>query len=307
MAEDKIPEGDGFESKIVEIMSKHPNGLSHKILQDSIPSMSAPQLVERLNKLLAQHKVQLLQKGNQLVYKLKDSSSASKYQGSDIEEKVIFEAIERAGNNGVPNRDLKNQCHMALPQINKILKCLEAKKLIKCVTSSSRKKLFMLYDLEPSQTVTGGAFYSGEEFESEFVDVLGDQCYKYLVQAKAVAEKEHSDPLAQRNVSFKTAKDICDYINSLKISKVNLSLKDIEKILESLIYDDKIEKFISTSKTHTSKGSGTEALYRVSKPLINSGGFMMVPCGVCNIYRDCRIGGEISPATCVYMKQWLDF
>lgn len=41
----------------------------------------------------------------------------------------------------------------------------------------------MLYDVEASQNVTGGTFYSGEEFESEFVSVLGDQCYKYLVQA----------------------------------------------------------------------------------------------------------------------------
>lgn len=51
---------------------------------------------------------------------------------------------------------------------------------------TARKKLFLLYDLEPSHNITGGTFYSGDEFESEFVDVLADQCYKYLVQAVCI-------------------------------------------------------------------------------------------------------------------------
>ena len=40
----------------------------------------------------------------------------------------------------------------------------------------------MLYNLEPDRTVTGGAWYSDQDFESEFVEVLNQQCYKYLVQ-----------------------------------------------------------------------------------------------------------------------------
>lgn len=40
----------------------------------------------------------------------------------------------------------------------------------------------MLYNLEPDRTVTGGAWYSDQDFESEFVEVLNQQCYKFLVQ-----------------------------------------------------------------------------------------------------------------------------
>ena len=40
----------------------------------------------------------------------------------------------------------------------------------------------MLYNLEPDRSVTGGAWYSEQEFESEFVEVLNQQCYKFLVQ-----------------------------------------------------------------------------------------------------------------------------
>jgi DNA-directed RNA polymerase III subunit RPC6 len=38
----------------------------------------------------------------------------------------------------------------------------------------------MLYDLEPDRSVTGGAFYCDQEFESEFVDVLTNQSYQFL-------------------------------------------------------------------------------------------------------------------------------
>jgi hypothetical protein len=40
----------------------------------------------------------------------------------------------------------------------------------------------MLYNLEPDRTVTGGAWYSDQDFESEFVEVLNQQCYKFLEQ-----------------------------------------------------------------------------------------------------------------------------
>ena len=42
--------------------------------------------------------------------------------------------------------------------------------------------MYMLFNLEPDITVTGGAWYSDQDFESEFVEVLNQQCYKYLEQ-----------------------------------------------------------------------------------------------------------------------------
>ena len=40
----------------------------------------------------------------------------------------------------------------------------------------------MLYDLTPHESVTGGAWYSDQDFESEFVQVLNQQCLKFLEQ-----------------------------------------------------------------------------------------------------------------------------
>ena len=33
----------------------------------------------------------------------------------------------------------------------------------------------------------------------------------------------------------------------------------------------------------------------------------VVPCGVCPVFSDCSEGGAISPATCTYMDEWLQF
>jgi DNA-directed RNA polymerase III subunit RPC6 len=38
----------------------------------------------------------------------------------------------------------------------------------------------MLYELEPSVEITGGAWYTGSEFDTEFVDALATQCFKYI-------------------------------------------------------------------------------------------------------------------------------
>lgn len=40
----------------------------------------------------------------------------------------------------------------------------------------------MLYNLEPDRSVTGGAWYSDQDFESEFVEILNQQCHKFLVK-----------------------------------------------------------------------------------------------------------------------------
>ena len=50
--------------------------------------------------------------------------------------------------------------HISAPQINKCLKSLEQRKLIKAVKSvaSSNRKVYMLFELEPSREITGGAW-----------------------------------------------------------------------------------------------------------------------------------------------------
>lgn len=57
---------------------------------------------------------------------------------------------------------MKNKTNLAQPQITKILKTLESRNLIKSVknVNNPSRKLYMLYELEPSREITGGAWWA---------------------------------------------------------------------------------------------------------------------------------------------------
>jgi hypothetical protein len=61
---------------------------------------------------------------------------------------------------GVWTRDLKVRTNLAQPQVTKMLKALEGKSLIKSVknVNNPSRKLYMLFELEPSREITGGAW-----------------------------------------------------------------------------------------------------------------------------------------------------
>ncbi|KAG8014925.1 DNA-directed RNA polymerase III subunit RPC6 [Nibea albiflora] len=198
----------------------------------------------------------------------------SKMKGSDNQEKLVYQIIEDAGNKGIWSRDIRFKSNLPLTEINKILKNLESKKLIKAVKSvaASKKKVYMLYNLQPDRSVTGGAWYSDQDFESEFVEVLNQQCFKFLQ------------------------------------SKVDLSMDDIETILNTLIYDGKVEMTIIAAKEGTvGSVDGQMKLYRGVNSVIQPTGLVRTPCGLCPVFDDCHEGGEISPSNCIYMMEWLDF
>ncbi|PRD33839.1 UNVERIFIED_CONTAM: DNA-directed RNA polymerase III subunit RPC6 [Trichonephila clavipes] len=255
MTDQKVSINSDAENSLIDALKNHPKGVTQKILMESIPSLSVPELAQILNKLIGQGKIDLLKKGKQLVYALKGDSS-KKPLGGDVEERLILEAVTKAGNDGISAKELKFATNLPQPQITKMLKVMEGRRLVKSVV------------------------------------------------AKGLADKL-SDPISQRRASFKSSRDICDYINSLKISKVELKLSDIEKILEALIYDNKIEKSVSLTNSSTGE-SGSGNFYKISKSLISSAGLMRMPCGVCPVYYDCGKNKRISPSTCVYMKEWLD-
>ena len=149
----------------------------------------------------------------------------SKMKGSDNQEKLVYQIIEDAGNKGIWSRDIRYKSNLPLTEINKILKNLESKKLIKAVKSvaASKKKVYMLYNLQPDRSVTGGAWYSDQDFESEFVEVLNQQCFKFLQSKAEAARESKQNPMIQRNSSFASSHEVWKYICELGISKVSIN------------------------------------------------------------------------------------
>ena len=108
----------------------------------------------------------------------------SKTKGFENEERLAYQIIEDSGNRGIWVRDIRIKSNLVQTQLMRILRSLESRKLIKSVKSvqATKRKVYMLYELTPDESVTGGAWYSDQDFESEFVEVLNQHCLKFLKQ-----------------------------------------------------------------------------------------------------------------------------
>lgn len=155
----------------------------------------------------------------------------------------------------------------------------------------------MLYNLEPDRSVTGGAWYQDQDFEAEFVDVLNQQCLRFLLLRKEAAIKLKEGPIAAKQMSSCSVKDVHKFISDLGISKVNLDEDDLETILKTVVYDGKAERIAQIN------GSW---LYRAIESPLTPPGLVQMPCGICPVIKNCSTHGAITPKTCQYITEWLD-
>lgn len=323
---------DSIKQEILNLVQAYDNGLTETELSRTMHQTSSEVRMNAINALANEGKIQLCKQGSNLVYRAIDSKSTynhSALQGHSnisLEERAVFRVVESAGSKGIWNREIRNQTKLPLNQMSKVLKNLETKKLIKAVKSvtASKKKLYMLYGLEPDKSVTGGAWYSGTEFESEYVQVLHEQCYQFVKRRMASAE-DKGDFIEARNQSLVSSSEVKEHIDMLKISNVQLSQQDIEMVLDTIVFDGLIEKIAIEKKPDVTTVSGTPIkrektittsdeedqdssnytyFYRALARLVESTGLMRVPCGQCPHVHECRPGAIINPENCLYFERW---
>lgn len=87
---------------------------------------------------------------------------------------------------------------------------------------------------------------------------------------------------------------------------MELSLEEVELVLQTLVYDNKLEKVQSSVILLTGQTNSGQTMYKVSRAISIPNYSTEVPCGICPVISQCCEGGNISPTTCVYMKQWLN-
>ncbi|XP_066143949.1 DNA-directed RNA polymerase III subunit RPC6 isoform X1 [Euwallacea fornicatus] len=287
------------ESRLIELAQQNPDGISNEDLKQNMPQVSLQDLTEIINKLLKSGTLELFTSRGELLYKYKDPSQKTAGKGSDIEAKLVYKIIEEAGNKGIWIRDIRFKSNLNMTQLNKILKNFETKSIIKAVKSvaASKKKVYMLFDLEPDSSVTGGAWYQDQDFESEFVDVLSQQCHRYLVHRLEDAVKQGGGPLLVHNRAYTKALEVQNFISELGISKVALSITDIESILYTVVLDNNAERTMAPDGTF---------LYKAINKFLPPTGLVKTSCGVCLLADKCASTGSVNPNTCVYIADWLN-
>lgn len=274
------------EERVLESCRRHPNGMEASDISREL-GLSLEAVVEAINLLARIKRLSMHRLGDKVLYKEVAAEEAAKFKGLTTEELMVYQHIKTAGNMGIWTKDLRIRTNLAQPQVTKFLKALEARRLIKGVknVNNPSRKVYMLQELEPSRELTGGAWYTENQFDHEFIEVLRTAAYRFIEQ--------EGDTTIPR---------ITQYIKTTGLSKVDLRDEEIRQIVRTLVYDNRV------SEVEPDNDNDDQDHYRpVVMGVPETTALTSLPCGVCPVFEKCYDGGVISPQTCVYYNQWLEF
>lgn len=114
---------------------------------------------------------------------------------------------------------------------------------------------------------------------------------------------------------YPTAQSILHTLEEEEILKdVTMTTVDVEQLLKHLEFDGQIEEMPTGGYRRVRRAWERNRLNDLYGPLdpeidgIGPGnGLTQSPCGRCPVFKSCKIGAIVSPETCVYLEEWLNF
>mmetsp|Transcript_6544 Transcript_6544/g.8502 ORF Transcript_6544/g.8502 Transcript_6544/m.8502 type:complete len:343 (-) Transcript_6544:263-1291(-) len=233
-------------------------GVSNTALKARFSTEEYTRLAPVINQFLSESRLTMSRAGgrNELFYTLISADLATKFNGLDVSARMVYQVVEKSGNMGVWTKDIKRETNIQNLALNKIFKALESRRLIKQVKSinAKSKKMYMLYDLEPSKELTGGIWYSDLEFDHGFITELRTflmHCVRKLNQGNGV-----------------TVKEILGKMNQAKISRVNIGMNDVKQLMQTLVHDHIVEEILKENEeleAADAEGEENEVYYIASR------------------------------------------
>jgi DNA-directed RNA polymerase III subunit RPC6 len=290
-----------LQEQMLELLKKNPDGINQSHMIKSVDGASYELIGMTLNSLIQQNRIIVSESDGETIFKYRSEREAAKFRDLTYEDHNIYEMIITTGNNGISSGELKQRTKYNTQILNKILKKLEKKCLVKSlkpVNSKCNKKFWLSYDIEPSQEITGGIWCSNQVFDKDLISTITDKCLHYVQREKITSRKE-----------------ILIYIKSTGLVKNELKEEDLQKIINLLIFDDKIE-VIFPDISYASCNKLT-VLLKKNDPILNSlkyktsGNYQVksvmnqVPCTYCPVFRECQIENLINPKDCEHMLRYL--
>ncbi|CAK9069837.1 unnamed protein product [Durusdinium trenchii] len=252
------------------------------------------------NQLLTQNRLEILQ-AQPLIVRAVDKILAEKLCRLDPQMRQVYQQIEKAGDKGAWSKSLKDQTKLQQHTITKATKELIKLQLIKEVKSvhNRNRKVFMLYDLEPSKEVSGGTWYKDGEFNSSYVETLREHCLAFLAQHPRPATQAdlHRYVMQHPGPQIPTEEDILSIMKTLELDEDVTSVRTAS--------GQKV--FVKRRAGHFQRPFDIFAarLPRFLQPAGEMEGSMVVPCLCCPLRNECKAGGRVCPEKCEYLTRWL--
>jgi DNA-directed RNA polymerase III subunit RPC6 len=287
--------------KILSFLKKNPDGVTQEKLFSAIPIKE--DLIEgSLNALYSQNRINIIESSDGMIIKYLSEKEALKFRDLTKEEIAVYEIVMQSGSSGISTIEIKLQLKIDnTAYVNKILTKLSKKFLIKSfkVLNTRNKKVWMGIDVEPSTEITGGIWCNDQEFDNDKVSVFCEKCLEYIGTQKQIGRKE-----------------LLFFAKTLNLEQKFSEMKedDIQKILNILIFDGKIEPIFPENIDARFLGNKYELLldkgnpdqesvrYRKIKDFKKNNIFEYLPCFVCPTANECKINNVINPLDCPYNK-----
>lgn len=218
-------------------------------LQDLIQVNSLSTLMSFVQELLDKNLIKLIKQNNELKFQAVDISEAIKKSGMTNDESLVYSYIEASGREGIWTKTIKAKTNLHQHVVLKCLKSLESQRYVKSVKSVKfpTRKIYMLYNLQPSVDVTGGPWFTDSELDVEFINSLLTIIWRFI--SGRTYPNGYNNLENAKEVLFTTnvknychIEEILEFISGSGISTVELNKSDIRSLCEVLVYDDKLEK-----------------------------------------------------------------
>lgn len=293
---------DAFQD-IVNILRVSPQGISQPKLFEGLKQHNRKHLAEALNILFDENKIIIENSlSDQPLLKLLTEKEVLKLKDLTGEEHRVYEIVIGYGNNGITLNELKNQIGITGNALQKIRKRLEKKLLIKNFpVPNTKKKVIMGYEIEPSEELRGGFWCTNQQFDQNKIDVISNKCIDYLYKQKSATRKE-----------------ILLYIKSTGLVNSDIKEENLQKILNILVFDDKLDLCSNDSIVYNS-GNKYSVLLKKQDPILNLIKYKVSydyyedfyvlensPCSYCPVFQDCKISNLINPNNCPHLESYFN-
>lgn len=167
------------------------------------------------------------------------------------EESLVLGHIKASRNEGIWTKHLKAKTNLHQTIIDRCLKTLTQKRLIKRVPSVQHptRKIYMLENLEPSVALTGGPWYTDNELDTEFIQHLTDACLKFIRDISFPKNRgdESEGPLyaLSNSPEYPSAQQIRNSLRKARLTETDLSVEHVEMLLNVLVLDGEVERLPS--------------------------------------------------------------
>ncbi|KAF9647078.1 hypothetical protein BDM02DRAFT_3146353 [Thelephora ganbajun] len=176
----------------------------------------------------------------------KNEMNATKDLGG--EESLVLGHIKATGNEGIWTKHLKGKTDLHQTIIDRCIKTLIQKQLIKAVKSVKHptRKIYMLAHLDPSVELTGGPWYTDNELDTEFIKLLCNACLRLIQDKSFPKRRSHQSQPALYPISslpeYPNAQNVLQFLKQTKITETPLSVEHVESLLNVLVLDGEIER-----------------------------------------------------------------